>query len=209
MTPKIYKIMRFLIVLAAQSCLTLCHPMDCSPPAFSVLGVLQARILEWVAISFSRGSAWTRVSCIGRSVLSRTTWEALSLYLKKKFRMHFTYMVECYYFPLVYMLWVIHVAKIHFLVKQVFFSKACNYDFWKGNFSKCIYWIYAILDFKKDYIFKNGKIRSYFPINASCEQMGYYPGIIKCLEKQILPYVMVFLKLICLDHQGESKFILL
>ena len=40
----------------AQSCLTLCDPVDCSPPVSSVHGILQARILEWVAISFSRGS---------------------------------------------------------------------------------------------------------------------------------------------------------
>ena len=38
-----------------QSCLTLCDPMDCSPPGSSVNGISQARILEWVAISFSRG----------------------------------------------------------------------------------------------------------------------------------------------------------
>ena len=44
---------------AAQSCPTLCDPVDCSPPGFSVHGILQARILEWVAISFSRGSSWT------------------------------------------------------------------------------------------------------------------------------------------------------
>ena len=37
-----------------QSCLTLCSPIDCSPPGSSVPGILQARILEWVAISFSR-----------------------------------------------------------------------------------------------------------------------------------------------------------
>ena len=37
----------------AQLCLTLCDPMDCSPPGFSVHGILQARILEWVAIPFS------------------------------------------------------------------------------------------------------------------------------------------------------------
>ena len=43
-----------------QSCPTLCHPMDCSIPACSVHGILQARILEWVAISFSRGSSWPR-----------------------------------------------------------------------------------------------------------------------------------------------------
>ena len=47
---------------------TLCDPMDCSPPGSPVRGILQARILEWVAISFSRGSSWPRdwiqVSCI-------------------------------------------------------------------------------------------------------------------------------------------------
>ena len=53
----------------AQSCPTLCDPVDCSLPGFSVHGILQARILEWVTISFSRGSSqprdWTQVSCIG------------------------------------------------------------------------------------------------------------------------------------------------
>ena len=39
----------------AQSCLTLCDPVDCSPPGSSIHGILQARILEWIAISFSRG----------------------------------------------------------------------------------------------------------------------------------------------------------
>ena len=43
--------------LAAQWCLTLCDPMDYSPPGSSVPGILQARILEWVVISFSRGSS--------------------------------------------------------------------------------------------------------------------------------------------------------
>ena len=47
-------------VLVAQSCPTLCDPMDCSPPGSSVHGILQARILEWVAISFSRGSSQPR-----------------------------------------------------------------------------------------------------------------------------------------------------
>ena len=52
----------------AQSCLTLCDPMDCSPPGFSAQGVFQARTREWVSISSSRGSSWprdwTHVSCI-------------------------------------------------------------------------------------------------------------------------------------------------
>ena len=43
-----------------QSCPTLCDPMDCSLPGFSVHGILQARGLKWVTISFSRGSSWPR-----------------------------------------------------------------------------------------------------------------------------------------------------
>ena len=41
-----------------QSCLTLFNPMDYSPPGSSVHGILQARLLEWVAIPFSRGSSY-------------------------------------------------------------------------------------------------------------------------------------------------------
>ena len=66
------------------SCVRLCDPIDCSPPASSVHGILQARILEWVAIPFSRGSSWSRdqtwVSCIAGRIL--TMWaarEALTL----------------------------------------------------------------------------------------------------------------------------------
>ena len=47
-------------MLVTQSCLTLCDPMDCSPPGSSAHGILQARILEWVAIPLSRGSSWPR-----------------------------------------------------------------------------------------------------------------------------------------------------
>ena len=57
-----------LACLVTQSYLTLCHPIHCSPPGFSVHGILQARTLEWVAISSSRESSqprdWTHVSCV-------------------------------------------------------------------------------------------------------------------------------------------------
>ena len=43
-----------------QLCPTLCDPMDCSLPGSSVHGILQARVVEWVAISFFRGSSWPR-----------------------------------------------------------------------------------------------------------------------------------------------------
>ena len=59
-------------VLVAQLCLMICDLMDCSPPGSSVHGILQARILEWVAIPFSRRSSpstprprdQTWVSCV-------------------------------------------------------------------------------------------------------------------------------------------------
>ena len=60
-------ICRCVCVQSLQLCLTLCDPMDCSPPGSSVHGILQARILEWVAISFSRRPSQprdgTHVSC--------------------------------------------------------------------------------------------------------------------------------------------------
>ena len=48
------------ICLVAQSCPTLCHPMDCSPPGTSVHGILQARTLEWVSMPFSKESSQSR-----------------------------------------------------------------------------------------------------------------------------------------------------
>ena len=55
-------------VLVTQSCPTLFDPMDCNPPGSSVHGILQARVLQWVAILFSRESSqlrdWNQVSCI-------------------------------------------------------------------------------------------------------------------------------------------------
>ena len=76
----------------AEGCTSMCicsvmsNPMDCSPSGSSVHGVLQARVLEGVAISFSRRSSWSRdrthvscIFCIGRWILYHcTTWEACS-----------------------------------------------------------------------------------------------------------------------------------
>ena len=75
-----------LAIFCAQSCLTLCDPMDCSPSGSSLHGILQARILEWVAVSSSRGSSqsrdWTQVSCIvGRLFTVWVTREAAETHL--------------------------------------------------------------------------------------------------------------------------------
>ena len=59
---------KFSYTYNSQSCTTFCNPMDCGPPSSSVHGILQARILKWVAIPFSRGPSQPRdrtwVSCI-------------------------------------------------------------------------------------------------------------------------------------------------
>ena len=72
-----------------QSCLTLCDPMDCSPPGSSVNGILQARILQWVAMPCSRASSQPKdrthisyVSCTGSGFFTiSTTWEAHLMFI--------------------------------------------------------------------------------------------------------------------------------
>ena len=60
-----------------QSCLTLCDPVDCSLPGFSVHGILKARTLEWVAISFSDAWKWkVKVKSLSRVWLLATPWTA-------------------------------------------------------------------------------------------------------------------------------------
>ena len=58
-------------VLSHSAVLTFCHPVDYNPPGSSVRGIFQVRILEWVALSYPRGSSqprdWTCVSCTGHS----------------------------------------------------------------------------------------------------------------------------------------------
>ena len=77
-------------------CPTLCDPMDCNLPSSSFHGIFQARILEWVAISFSRRSSqprdWTQVSCIiGRCFTIWATGEVQPGQHIKKQRHHFAH----------------------------------------------------------------------------------------------------------------------
>ena len=71
----------------AQSCLTLCNLVDCSLPGSSVHGIFQARVLEWVAISFSRGFSWTgdqtRVSRIAGRYFTIWATREVPTYLKE------------------------------------------------------------------------------------------------------------------------------
>ena len=82
-------------MFVAQSCLTLCKSMDCSLPGSSVHGILQARILQWVFIPFSRESSWptdwTWISCTaGRFFTIWATREAPNWqYIPIKQQLHF------------------------------------------------------------------------------------------------------------------------
>ena len=64
----------------AQLCPTLCNPMDCSLPGSSLHGIFQARVLEWVAISFSRGSSWPR----DRTQVSRIPGRCFNLWATRE-----------------------------------------------------------------------------------------------------------------------------
>ena len=59
-------------ILCTQSCPTLCGPMDCSPPGSSAHGIFQARILEWVDISYSRNGILLSIK--KKILLFETTW---------------------------------------------------------------------------------------------------------------------------------------
>ena len=83
----------------AQSCLTLCNPRNCSLPGSSVHRIFQARIVEWVTISFSRGSSQPRgrmqVSCIAgwaRGKL-KTTW---MFPVRELWQLIMAYLMECF-----------------------------------------------------------------------------------------------------------------
>ena len=72
----VFNVLFTLGIYCDRLCPTLCHPMDCNPPGFSVHGILQARILKWVANPFSRGPSRPRdqthvsyFSCTGKWVL--------------------------------------------------------------------------------------------------------------------------------------------
>ena len=78
------------MVFVSKSCPALCHPKDCSLPASSAHGVFQARVLEWVAISFSRGSFrprdQTHVSCVSRQILYHLSHQGNPMVMSIQFR---------------------------------------------------------------------------------------------------------------------------
>ena len=89
---KVHATPRAIVLCCVPSCLTLWEPMDCSSPSSSVCGILQVRILEWVAMSFFRGSSWPRdqtcISCIGRRFLYHWAMVSVTKSWIKRIRLH-------------------------------------------------------------------------------------------------------------------------
>ena len=116
------------LTLWKWKCLTLCDPMDGSPPGSSVHGILQARLLEWVAISFPRGSSWprdrTQVSHIaGRRFNLWATREGAEKDLRAS---------------LIHQLWI--------LIPSVPYSPFCpsinrSVIYWCVTIPKCVFWL--------------------------------------------------------------------
>ena len=74
---KVQEVVTATAAVSLQSCPTLCEPIDGSPPDSSVPGILQARTLEWVAISFSNSGTWkVKVKSLSYVRLSATPWSA-------------------------------------------------------------------------------------------------------------------------------------
>ena len=82
-------LLKYVCVLVTQMCLTLWDPMNCSLPGFSVHGIFKARILKWVAISYSKGHSqptdWTWIFCVSSKwiLYPCTTWECFAINLTK------------------------------------------------------------------------------------------------------------------------------
>ena len=94
------------VYLVTQSCLILCNLMECSLPGSSVMGILQARILEWIVIPSSRGSSQprdqTQVSCIAVRFLTiwatREAWKSRNHNVSSAYHWKWAIMTYLYYF---------------------------------------------------------------------------------------------------------------
>ena len=102
-------------VLVTQLCPILCDPKDNTPPGSSAHGILQARILEWVAIPFSRGSSWSRdwtwLFCIAGRFF--TIWAAREAQVLDRYTYFHVYALSC----------IFHIVfRLLFACPQIFFS---------------------------------------------------------------------------------------
>ena len=107
----------------AQSCLTLCDPIDCSLSVSSVHGIFQARVPEWGAIAFSRGSSWPRDQTwvshiVGRCFTVWATWIDSEVNTKTQYILK-SYRLKCKLLTAVTILFMIYFEVIG-SIRQIF-----------------------------------------------------------------------------------------
>ena len=118
----------------SQSCPTLCDPVVCSLPGFSVHGILQARILEWVAISFSRGSSRPR----DRTQVSHIGDRCFNLWATREVTISVRWYVN-YFLLTVY--------------KCTFNKQHVHFYWFLSNFSMfCLFWSYLLGNIVRDIV---------------------------------------------------------
>ena len=122
-------------VLVAQSCLTLCDPMDCSLPGSSCHGILQARVLEWVAIPFSRGSSWPRdqiwvFHIAGRFIIIWATRETLLIACICLYKMNQFWSISLINIPIIHWYDLVHSIVVIYKTLNNFFSWKAIYIWW-------------------------------------------------------------------------------
>ena len=100
-------------VKSLKSRQTLCDPMDCSPPGSSIHGILQTRTLEWVAISFSRGSSWPR----DRTRVSRVVGRCFTIWATRE--------VHTYIWVYIYIHILFHILFNYGLSQESEYSFPC------------------------------------------------------------------------------------
>ena len=151
--------MSLYVCVSAQSCPTLCDPMNCSPPGSSVHGILQARILEWVAISSSTASSRPRIEPVSSALAGRISiteppgkphafvylmhlplYSAQNCYLENAVcqhtkRNHYgTYLESLIRLPSLYQLWKFWVLKANCL--QAIRWSLVDHEWWWTNYQK-------------------------------------------------------------------------
>ena len=155
-------------VIVTQSYPTLCSPINCSPPGSSVHGILQARILEWVAMPFSRGSSQpkdrTWVSLIeSRFFTIWSTWESRKS--RDVLRWWVLLLPLCYFLSQIYLVYASGLTSSKIVIAQImwlyfsmppylhwsFFQKRKCWQFNRHllNSDSNIFWVYAAISEKE------------------------------------------------------------
>ena len=107
----------------AQLCPTLCHPMDCSLSGSSVHGIFQTRVLEWIAISFSRGSSRPRNRTWVSHIASFLMLDCINLFAFA----NQMFVIESLLVVLICIYWIIFKISLHILFIYVVPTNSWNY----------------------------------------------------------------------------------